>query len=133
MKRFALLLAVIAVSIGCGDKGPTTYPVSGTATWEGQPIPTGHVSFYPTDASGVAPDAGKIVDGKFSFQAKPGPKKVEIRADRAVGPDDKFMGGTPREQYIAPRYNDETILKEEVPVGGRSDYKFDLTKDGKSK
>lgn len=133
MKCPALLASLsIALLCGCGAKGPVDYPVSGKVTWEGKPIPTGHISFMPTDASGVAPDSGTISNGTFDFRAKPGPKRIEIRADRDLGPPDKYMGGTPREQYIPLHYNDKSTLTADVPEGGKSDYEFALTKDAKT-
>jgi len=132
MKHFSLLaVLLVALLCGCGSKGPVDYPVSGKVTWEGQPISYGYITLMPTDASGMAPDSGTITDGKFDFRAKPGPKRVEVRADREVGPVDKSMGGAAREQYIPAHYNDKSTLKAEVPEGGKNDYEFALTKDAK--
>ena len=128
MTRSCFALSLLVALVGCGSSGPADYPVSGTVNWEGKPIPTGYINFYPTDSSGVSPDSGQIIDGKFAFRSKPGPKRIEVRADRELGPPDKFMGGIPREAYIPAKYNDQTVLKEDVPVGGKADYVFDLKK-----
>ncbi len=54
--------AVVAVS-GCGPKAPyELVPISGVATYQGQPLPTGfRVEFEPTDGS--RPSFGNIQDG----------------------------------------------------------------------
>ncbi len=81
--RAPLLLACLLGLTGCGASGPETYSVSGRVTFNAEPLPEGRIIFSPSDGS-VAPDAGKIVEGRFEFQAKPGKKRVEIHADREV-------------------------------------------------
>lgn len=128
MKNLALLTSMCLVLLcGCGRSGPVDYPISGKVTWDGKPIPYGYITLTPTDVSGVAPDSGTITDGRFDFRAKPGPKRVEVRADREVGSVDKAMGSMQREQYIPAHFNDKSTLTAEVPEGGKSDYEFNLT------
>ncbi|MBQ7110044.1 MAG: hypothetical protein IJO06_02385 [Thermoguttaceae bacterium] len=77
--------AVVAVS-GCGPKAPyELVPISGVATYQGKPIPTGfRVEFEPTDGS--RPSFGNIQEGgKFEVVhtasqkgVKAGPCKVKI-------------------------------------------------------
>ncbi len=77
--------AVVAVS-GCGPKAPyQLVPISGVATYQGKPIPTGfRVEFEPTDGS--RPSFGNIQEGgKFEVVhtasqkgVKAGPCKVKI-------------------------------------------------------
>ena len=119
-----LVLSALVLG-GCGPSGPETYPVSGTVTWNGQPLPEGHIVFSSEDGS-VAPAAGKISDGKFAFRAQAGQKRVEIHADREAGPIDPFMGTVPRKPYIPPRYNSETILTAEVIPTGKNEFTFEL-------
>ena len=124
----ALCLLVLLVA-GCGPSGPETYPVSGTVTWNGDPLPEGDIVFSPVDGS-IAPDAGKIVDGKFEFQAQPGEKRVEIDATRESGEVDPVMHMAPREAYIPSKYNSESILKATVTAGGDNAFTFELTEEG---
>ncbi len=122
-------LALSALVLGgCGSSGPETYPVSGTVTWNGKPLPEGHIIFSPVDGA-VAPDAGKILDGKFTFRAQAGQKRVKIEADREVGPRDPVMGTIPRQAYIPDRYNTETVLTAEVTPTGKNEFIFDLQEE----
>lgn len=70
--RGCRLLAAICISsiIGCsGTSIPMRFPISGNATFNGQPIPTGTVSFEPNDPTGnqTAHCSGKITHGKYSI------------------------------------------------------------------
>jgi hypothetical protein len=125
VRGMMLCLLFICLS-GCGGDGK--YPVSGVVTWEGDPIPgeqNGHITFTPADAT-VAPDAGKIAaDGKFSFRASPGDKRVEILISRPIGKVIESMGGRKHEQYIPTRYNEESELTATVESKSNS-FNFDL-------
>lgn len=123
-----MLLAAV-VGTGCGPSGPKTYPVSGTVTFEGEPLAEGDIVFSPEQGS-IAPDAGKIVDGKFEFRAQPGPKRVEIDATRETGEVDPTMGMAPRESFIPSKYNTETTLEAEVTAGGENEFHFELLAEG---
>lgn len=125
----SLLAALtIVLAAGCGDG---TYPVRGTVTFDGQPVPEGTISFVPDDPA-LAPDAGPIEDGRFNVFVKPGPKRVEIRASRPVqfpDPNDPDAAAL-REDYIPARYNSSTELTAEVTAGGGNEFTFDLHSGG---
>ena len=108
---WCLCLGVLAMlPLGCGDDG--TCKVTGTVTWNGQPLPNGDIIF--NDVEGVkGPDAAKIKGGRFTAQVKPGKKRVEIRASREV-PEKRTPMGPYYEDYIPPRYNKETELTADV-------------------
>jgi hypothetical protein len=131
--RFAaccLLPALFAAALlGCGPSKPETYPVSGTVTWNGQPLPEGSIRFEPEDAKGLPPDPGQIKDGKYQLQARPGKKRVQIYATRESGKIDPIMGAAPREQYIPAKYNDKTELRAEVTPDGKNEFPFALVGD----
>ncbi len=125
------LLAVLSASvlaIGCGDG---RQPVQGTVTFDGQPVPDGTISFVPIDPA-LGPDAGRIENGRFHLVAKPGPKRVEIRASRPVqSPDPRDPDAANlREDYIPRRYNAETELTAEVTAGGSNEFPFELHSGG---
>lgn len=122
-----LLVSIGAGAPGCGPSGPKTYPVSGTVTFDGQPLPTGFISFTPVEGD-IAPDAGKVTDGKFEFRAQAGKKRVEINANRqAVGAKiDPAMGAVPSEQYLPAEYNTKTVLTAEVKPDGENRFEFPL-------
>lgn len=126
---YLVCLGLLALPVaGCGPSGPETYSVSGTVTWNGDPLPDGHIVFYPVDGS-IAPDAGKIAAGKFEFQAQPGEKRVEIDATRESGEVDPVMHTAPREAYIPSKYNSQSILKATVTAGGDNTFTFELTEE----
>lgn len=122
-------LAGLAGVAGCGDSGPATYPVSGTVTFNGQPVPVGYIVLSPIDGK-VAPDASEVIDGKFKFRARPGAKRVEITATKQTGSVDAVMNTAESLPYIPARYNTQTELSAEVaPEDNHFD--FVLCGDGK--
>ena len=52
--RFAGTMLVIAMPLlaGCGGSGPRAVNVSGTVTFNGQPVPQGKIYFDPDTAAG---------------------------------------------------------------------------------
>jgi hypothetical protein len=53
-------LAMFCLLAGCGPSRPATVPVSGRVTWQGKPVVTGRITFYPVTGrpatSPIAPD-----------------------------------------------------------------------------
>ena len=126
-----VLLAILLA--GCGPKGPQLYPIKGTVTYNGQPLPEGDIVLMPT-SPGEVEDANKIKDGKFEFSARPGAKKVKITANRPEGPVDPQMGVQPRRQYIPENYSSAekteltlTVAEVAKAENGQNEFKFDLT------
>ena len=123
------LLALSSVISGCGPSGPPTYPVSGTVTFNGEPIPddhNGYITFVHEDKS-IGPEAAKIVGGRYSLRTREGKHTVQIKASRFVGQMNQVMGLTPKEQYIPIMYNDETTLTADVKPIDNNEYDFPLT------
>jgi hypothetical protein len=132
--RTAIALSGLALAMaltGCGPSGPKLYPVSGTVTYNGMPLPEGHIIFMPTSA-GEVEDADKIKDGRFAFLARPGSKKVKILATRGEGPVDPQMGMQPQVQYIPPKYSSAeltelTAVVAESAAKDKNVFEFKLT------
>jgi hypothetical protein len=122
----AIVCLFISIAAGCGPSGETTYPVVGEVRFQGQPVPRGYISFVPADGVGKT-DAGKIADGRYDLQVRPGAKKVEISATKDNGPVDPVMGQAPQKQYIPDKYNVQTTLKVEVK---NEDNNFDFELKG---
>ena len=122
----ALFLVGIFVC-GCSS-GSRSYPVKGVVTFDGEPVPNGDIMFVEEDGS-IAPDAGKIVNGKYDMQVKGGKKRVEIRASKEV-PGAKGLMGPALEDYIPSRYNSRTELSRDVTSQGPNQFDFKL-KSGK--
>ena len=57
----------LSLAVGCGESGPGRYDVSGTITYQGEPIPAGAIQFTPDSSQGNEGAAGfaTIKDGKF--------------------------------------------------------------------
>jgi hypothetical protein len=123
------LIAGIAGMAGCGNSGPATYPVSGTVTFNGQPVPIGYIVLSPVDGK-VAPDASEVIDGKFTFRARPGSKRVEITATKQSGPVDAVMNTAESLPYIPHTYNTQSVLTAEI-VASDNHLDFALRSDGK--
>jgi hypothetical protein len=122
-----LLVAMVLMGAGC-DRGPRRYAVSGTVTFDGQPVERGEVSLVP-DVAAQAPEGGPIEAGRFQFQALAGKKTVRIRGSRPLPPErqDNPEMGLLYEDFIPARYNRESTLIVEVTPGGKNVFTFDLT------
>ena len=76
--RFTALAVVIGV-VGCSKSGPKYANVSGTVTYNGNPVEKGQITFA---SDGRPPTAADIVDGKYTGQAMVGSNRVSIVAYR---------------------------------------------------
>ncbi len=66
-------VACLCAINGCGS-GERTYHLSGSITFKGQPVPSGHIIFEPDSSKGNsgAPGRSKIVDGKYDTRSEDG-------------------------------------------------------------
>ena len=112
--------------LGYGTSGPQTVAVTGEVTYDGAPLEQGDILFIPQDQT-LAPEAGKIKDGKYSLQAKPGTCRVEIRAVKN-GPDTPVFEGQPlASNFLPPEYNLQSKLTAEVKPSGENHFPFTLS------
>ena len=74
MKYFPLLLIIVIFGCNSATSGPTRYPVSGTVTYGGKPVPKGSVTFEPDLAAGNSGPGGgaAIEDGHYDTGAEAG-------------------------------------------------------------
>lgn len=127
MNQLSRAIWLVAILFLTGCSGDGKFPVRGTVTWEGDPIPNdhnGYVTLTPVDSS-TPPDAGPITDSEFNLRATPGEKKVEILITRPDGEVVESMGAAPHAQYIPVRYNEETELTATVESKS-NEFTFDL-------
>jgi hypothetical protein len=123
----ALLLT--ATFVGCGDVEDDSVPISGNVTLDGAPLPSGTITFLPTD--GIGPSAGaQITEGQYETNVVPGSKQVTIVAQRekagASAPANSHAGPV-KEQYLPSKYNTSTELKADIPNEGSETIDFALT------
>ena len=144
-----LVLASSASFSGC-DGRPSRVPVTGTVTYEGQPVKEGKIIF---EVAGARSAEGKIVDGKivdvFTFEpgdggAIPGHAKAAVfatgaapAATPAATPADPGAAGPVSMDYmssgaslIPARYNNPATsqLEYEIRADGPNDFEVKLTK-----
>lgn len=121
-----------AAGIGCDSGGPRLYPVRGIVTVDDVPIAEGDILFVPEDRK-QGPDHGRIKDGVFSFRAKEGKHRIEIRAYKSTPvpkspPNDlyPYVGEVHVIQFLPARFNDSSTLGAAVePISG-NEYAFHL-------
>lgn len=121
------VLGLLPVLAGCGEGKPAEYPVSGTVTYDGEPLADGNVYFKMKDQGEIR--SFPISGGNFEGQAPAGNWRVEIVAFKE-GPMVEPMPGEPaepsQENYIPKRYNFESTLSAEVTAEGPNEYSWDL-------
>jgi hypothetical protein len=67
--RLSLVVLAAGFVAGCGGNDrPTTYPLTGTVTFDGKPVPVGTVTVLPDAAGGGLGAAVAIKDGTFATE-----------------------------------------------------------------
>lgn len=157
-KSLWMLVGAIAVivSVGCGPSGSGTASLSGTVTFDGEPLADGTIQLRPTgDTPGVG-GTSKITNGSYSIPLgggmDPGAHSVVIMATRPATPQEiaqtekdstageTAMGeedegdaapaaepATPMTQYLPAKYNSQTTLTADI-VAGENTKDFALEK-----
>lgn len=115
---------VVSLAVGCSGDGLLSS--TGSVSYDGKPLAAGAIAFHPED-SRLAPHGGQIIAGRFRVRTPPGRYRVDIRASRPKpGGVELTPGMKPHEQYIPPRYNDESVLTAEVSARGPNEFAFEL-------
>ncbi len=124
-RRWLPLVSIALLTLaGCGSGGLAEYSVTGTVTFDGQPVEKGEIRFVSAEAQGAA-YAGPIENGKFECKVTEGKKRVEIAATRESSKP--AADGLPDYvSYIPAVYNTQSTLKAEVQAGGDNTFTFDL-------
>jgi hypothetical protein len=116
---FGLLLA------GCGQRdytGPRRFPLTGTVTYDGQPVDWGSISFLPKAGGDQRVSGGLIEKGTYTIPeeqgANAGPYRVEIRWLKLTGkkyrdPDSGEILDA-RQEALPPRFHAQSELSVEV-------------------
>jgi hypothetical protein len=129
MARWLLLgcfLGALVFLAGCsGSDRPL--PVSGEVLLDGKALGTGTIALL--GEGGATPESFEIKDGKFEGRARPGKKRVEIRAYAEGTPttmSDMVVEGSGKVNFIPERYNKNSTLTAEVTASGLNPSKFEL-------
>ncbi len=126
---FGVGLVLIALGLavsGCGGGGaPAT--LTGTVTFDGQPIEKGSIRLDPTGQPAGQPASTQITNGKYEFPSsanlRAGEYRVTIMGFRVVGSSKDPETGQEvetTEQYIPERYNTRTELSVTLKAGANT-------------
>ena len=138
-----VFIMVLAAVFGCGHHGgPERVVVSGTVTYQGQPVKEGQIRFYPTKGTQAPMSGGDIIDGKYVVEAQGGvpvgTHEIRIAAfrpdpryreyEKSLRPDASALEKPPKQQYLPEKYNTKTKLEITIPPGSSGNAKdFQLT------
>jgi hypothetical protein len=115
--RFVVAGLLAALPVGLTGCGGGTQVVSGTVTFDNEPVKEGHIAFVPADGKGGG--GGPVADGRYSVTLPRGSYRVEVNASKSMKlPAGQVgMDGAKEEvrSYIPEKYNAKTELKAEVP------------------
>ncbi len=82
MTSFIVWIAFVAAATGCGK---TTATVSGSVTFNGEPVKSGGINLFPLDGKG-APSGALIENGRYKVvEVMPGEKTVQLTAPVLLG------------------------------------------------
>lgn len=112
MRVNVLAVIVFMVVSGCGPAGPKMYVVTGNVLFQGIPVSTGSLVFYPLDGNGGT-QMGEIKDGRYRTQVTAGAKRVAIYAERLTEKLQTIENGLQvpiTEQFIPMKFNEQTEL-----------------------
>lgn len=120
---FALLNAVLLS--GCGGGGPNVYELSGTVSFDGDPLPYGRVTFVPDTEKGNSGGAGyaDVINGEFDTAAPGGrgviggPHRVRFTGFESQptddGADEVAAANAPPVKMLFRNFEQEHDLPEE--------------------
>jgi len=123
MKPWLVVATSLCMLAGCGADS-ARMRVWGSASWNGVPINTGQIVFFPIDDTKGPSTGGSITDGRYEVPARVGPNaggkyRVEITSygeERSYNPNASGAGmsATVRRQLIPAAYNQQTKLRVEI-------------------
>lgn len=136
VSKFCVLGACVFI-VGCGGKsydGDQRFPLSGTASYDGQPIDLGSIALIPNGGTPKATASGGVInDGKYSIPEEKGPNagsyRVEIHWLKLTGKQllDQDTGEMydQRIEALPDKFHANSELNIDVP-SPKSTHDFDL-------
>ena len=109
----ACWVALLAVVAGCKESEPTMYQVTGTVTFQGQPLSTGRVMFESISHRAVASPIDE--SGTYQLRSIEGKHAVSVVANRPVKKSG-FEGLPEYERIVPVKYNYSRTSGIEVTV-----------------
>jgi hypothetical protein len=127
------LCAVVAIAAaGCGRSNVLPLvTVSGSVSYDGNPVADGSVMFVAPDGSTV-PVVLTVTDGRYEGRVVAGKKRIEVRGMRRSKNATATTGGPGAdeagvlENYIPPTYNDASTIVRSIDVPGPQTIDLDL-------
>ena len=135
------LFVVLLFAEGCGEKQAERATISGSVSYQGEPVAYGDIVFQPVSAvPGRAFAQGKIVDGKYSLDTAHGPvvgrNIVQIHGYKMTGRKRLDIAGKSLSEapqmidelvpYIPEKYNEGSELKVDIKSGANENADFNL-------
>lgn len=140
-RPFLLIVTGLCVAQGCGEREPHRAITSGSVTYQGEAVPFGDIVFQPLSQDADKSFAqGKIIDGKYSFDAAHGPivgkNLVQIHGYKMTGRKRLDIAGKSLSEapamidelvpYIPTKFNEASELTVEIKSGANENVNFDL-------
>ena len=136
--RYCVGIVPVLLIAGCSSGGPSTVPVKGTLTIDGQPANNITITFSPLDAS-LEAATGTVTNGQFELfsgvEGKPGavPGKYKIVLAATAGSLDDAMKMMQSSEGGGPPTGDPTAKANKAPFpdkylsAGTSDKEVEVT------
>ncbi len=140
----SLSLATILLinTVGCSENDPNRVHVSGSVTYQGEPVGDGFIRFMPKLGTKAPSSGGFIIDGKYTIDAKGGvPHGTHQVWIEAYRPDPRYQNGEElpdgfmdadelKEQYLPEQFNRKSELEITIaPDSEPIEKDFHLTSD----
>lgn len=118
--RIALVVVSMAVvGVGCRPTGPARYDVSGTVTYDGQPVPVGTITFVPANGNAGPGGSTGIEAGRFDTASTGKGPTGGPHVAMITGFDGKTIGGIEKVQEGSPLfidYREDVDLPKEATI-----------------
>lgn len=118
--RAVVFAATLMVGYGCSDS--STSQVKGNITYNGKPIETGRIEFFPLEGNKGQPAGGEIKEGAYTVRLSPGDWEVQIKMPgkerkRKLYPTPDSPYAIAHDEGLPAKYNMKSQLKLQVGPG----------------
>ncbi|MDY0167696.1 MAG: hypothetical protein RBS80_14205 [Thermoguttaceae bacterium] len=129
-----ILPVLLCFAYGCGPSGPATYRVSGTVTYQGEPLPLGIVMFVPEQGPSSTP-AAIDQQGRYQHEAVAGEHRVAVvamppreggRPDPTIEDGFDYTGVPEVKSLIPAKYNRHDTSNISVSVEAKQQNQIDI-------